>query len=352
MAKLMKAKPARRPAIPVPRLDATRDRLSLDHAVRLIHWVCYLAGSPTFINDVRREIGGVPMRAAIRNHDTPAIFDWLVSVFSFQGISDYVAEAYMAQHGTVTWRDLDRTTAGALPCPKLTSYWQFYDCRYHKGTATCSEPNHVATCPLPRHDLRNGRLNQTAYSLYLFVRDIAGGDVVTWIDRRLSGEGRLRAPDRLRRMHHAVIGPLRQVYGVSDKVLAMTLSSLFLGGPRSQRNWLDVGASMVAVDTLVHNFLHRTGIMHRFGAEHSYGPQCYEPGRCASVVDRVANEIDARQFNPRFPRTFPRFVQHAIWRYCAQQGLDVCNGNQINDRRPCKNTSCTLYSICDRIRIV
>jgi hypothetical protein len=34
--------------------------------------------------------------------------------------------------------------------------------------------------------LRNGRLNQTAYSLFLFIRDIADGDLVGWIDRQLA----------------------------------------------------------------------------------------------------------------------------------------------------------------------
>jgi hypothetical protein len=51
----------------------------------------------------------------------------------------------------------------------------------------------------------------------------------------------------------------------------------------------------------------------------------------------VAQRIDARQFNPEFPPPFPRFVQHAIWRYCAQSGLDVCNGNRIDDRQSCAN---------------
>jgi hypothetical protein len=36
----------------------------------------------------------------------------------------------------------------------------------------------------------------------------------------------------------------------------------------------------------------------------------------------VRLEDMARQFNPTFPRTFPRFVQYAIWRYCSQGGLD------------------------------
>jgi hypothetical protein len=35
---------------------------------------------------------------------------------------------------------------------------------------------------------------------------------------------------------------------------------------------------MIAIDTLVHNFLHRTGILHRFGADHAYGSACYRRG--------------------------------------------------------------------------
>jgi hypothetical protein len=38
---------------------------------------------------------------------------------------------------------------------------------------------------IPTHRLRNGRLNQTAYSLFLFIRDVAGSDLVGWIDARL-----------------------------------------------------------------------------------------------------------------------------------------------------------------------
>ena len=44
-----------------------------------------------------------------------------------------------------------------------------------------------ARCPLPSHDLRNGRLNQTAYSLFLFIRDIADGDLIGWIDAPAAG---------------------------------------------------------------------------------------------------------------------------------------------------------------------
>jgi hypothetical protein len=48
-------------------------------------------------------------------------------------------------------------------------------------------------------------------------------------------------------------------------------------------------------------------------------------------------------------QVFPRFVQLAIWRYCSQQGFDICNGNRLDDRHRCQNRHCRLYGICDRI---
>ena len=146
-----------------------------------------------------------------------------------------------------------------------------------------------------------GHLNQTAYSLYLFIRDIADGDLIGWIDQRLQAANSPAGPDRLARMRDAVIAPLREIYGVSDKVLTMALSSLLLGAPNKLRLWHEVGASMIAIDTLVHNFLHRTGILHRFGAAHAYGSACYRPGGCAEIIEAVAERIDARAFNPGVP---------------------------------------------------
>ena len=62
---------------------------------------------------------------------------------------------------------------------------------------------------------------------------------------------------------------------------------------------------MIAIDTLVHNFLHRTGILHRFNAEHAYGPACSRPKGCAEIIGRIARRIDARRSNPIYPRVFP-----------------------------------------------
>jgi hypothetical protein len=76
---------------------------------------------------------------------------------------------------------------------------------------------------------------------------------------------------------------------------------------------------------------------------------CYRRGGCADIIAAVADQIDARQFNPAFPQPFPRFVQHAIWRYCSQSGLDVCNGNRIDDTKGCANISCRMWLMCDRV---
>ena len=70
--------------------------------------------------------------------------------------------------------------------------------------------------------------------------------------------------------------------------------------------------NQTAVDTLVHNFLHRTGILARFRATHPYGAACYRPGGCADIIARAARQIDVRAFNPSLP-AFPapvRAVRH------------------------------------------
>ena len=130
-----------------------------------------------------------------------------------------------------------------------------------------------------------------AYSLFLFVRDIADGDLVGWIDRRFQAADDPARPDRLARLREAVIGPLREVYGVSDKVLTMTLSCVLLAAPQRLHLWREVGASMIAIDTLVHNFLARTGILAKFEANHSYGAACYQPGGCADIASTSATAI-------------------------------------------------------------
>ena len=45
----------------------------------------------------------------------------------------------------------------------------------------------------------------------------------------------------------------------------------------------------------------------------------------------------------------PRFVQHAIWRFCAEAGLNRCNGRRIADRAPCQQADCPVFAGCGRV---
>ena len=323
----------------------------LSFAIPLVDMTCRLAGPFDFVNEGRRALSRHGVLGAVRRRDTATIFNWLMTVLSMQGIADRVATGYIRDHGNATWTDIRRDLQVKPSCDKLRGFWRFDDCGYQKGHGHCSRPEHLANCPLPRHDLRNGRLNQTAYSLFLFMRDVAGGDFVGWIDNQLAPTGQGIDPDALAIKREALIGPLRGVFGVSDKVISMAMSSLLLSAGRQRPLWSDVGASFVVVDTLVHNFLHRTGILAKFGANHPYGAACYRPNGCATLIERFARAIDARAFNPDFPQTFPRFVQLAIWRYCSESGRDTCNGNRIDDRTRCANDHCQLYPRCDRKKL-
>lgn len=316
------------------------DSPALEYATRLIYEVCCFAGSFNLVE----EFADQKLCAAITRHDNAVLFNRLTVAFSYQGISNEIASSYMRRHGPATWQAVCKSLAEQPSCPKLKNYWHFHDCRYQKAKFTCAAPEHIKTCPLPKHRLRNGHLNQIAYSLYLFIRDIAEGDLIGWIDDRLN-----QLNDEAAR--NALIEPLRHVYGVSDKVLAIGLSSILIGATDVRPRWLEVGVQLIAVDTLVHNFLHRTGILKRLKANHAYGADCYGLGGCADIIRAVASSIDARQFNGDFPKSFPRFVQLAIWRYCGREALNICNGNRIDDRKRCQNRYCRLYGSCGRIRL-
>jgi hypothetical protein len=105
--------------------------------------------------------------------------------------------------------------------------------------------------------------------------DIADGDLVGWIDERLANVDLSVPAGRATRLRQALLEPLGHVYGVSNKVLSMALANLLLGADRRRPLWTEAGAAMIAIDTLVHNFLHRTGTLARLDAAHPYGPACY-----------------------------------------------------------------------------
>lgn len=255
----------------------------------------------------------------------------------------------MERNGRARWQDIQSTQSGLASCPKLSGYLHFSGCEYRKKTRSCAEPFHLQECPLPFLPLRNGGLNQLSYSLYFFFRDVADSDFIGWIDRQLMLALKDQTSASFEQLGQALIGSMRHIHAISDKVLNLVLSTLLLGAGRNKSHWEETGASMIAIDTLVHNFLARTGILKRSKSEHAYGPQCYAPGGCADLIRALASNIDSQQFNPNFPKRFPRFVQKSIWEYCAAEGQNICNGNKISDASRCGNTECRIFGSCDRI---
>lgn len=302
--------------------------------------VCCLAGSPTLLINADDRVK-CSLRRAIVAHDTPVLFDWLVERFNYQGVSDKAAASFIQNNALVRWCDLELLIFEDQHCAKLDSFWTFYNCRYDKMRQSCAQPALFEDCAVPRHTLRNGRLNQLVYSFYLFVRDVTADDIVGWIDEQIE----MTASNS---HGETIVGAFRGIFGVSDKVLAMALSDLLLAAPPQKERWHKAGYNLIAVDTLVHNFLHRTGILTAYEANHHYGQTCYGANGCAAVLHHLATLIDARDFNPHYPRQFARFVQHAIWRFCAADGLNVCNGNQIDDSAACQNAYCRLTARCRR----
>jgi hypothetical protein len=328
-----------------PKIDVRRRRNLSPHAFAadLITTICRESGSSHLVSDGVVDPSVQKIVQAIRGHDTAALFDWMMDSFSFQGISDSVATNYLAEHGNATWKQITAQLRRRPGCGKLLNYWTYDACRYDKAAAACSEPRQFSTCPVPSYPLRNGRLNQTAFSLFFFMRDIAKGDFVQWIEQELAAAEANGLSDQ-----EALVGPMRHIFGVSDKVLTMTLSTILMVDRKKRPQWFDIGSQMIVIDTLVHNFLVRTGILERFDVDHLYGPACYGPGHCADLLRLVSAAIDARQFNSTYPANFPRFVQHTLWRYCAADGLNVCNGNMIDDRESCQSDVCIVNNKCSK----
>lgn len=308
--------------------------------------------SPDFLVDVSDRLRGASVPEAIVNRESSPIVDWVLRLFALQGISDRGAFAFDERHGGVRSLEIEAGLRLSPPCSVLRCYWSFQACRYRKGKRTCAAPELLPGCPLPRHDLRKGGLNVAAYGLHLFVRDVCRGDLVGWIDTRLADADRREgASARAARMRDAIIVPLSCIPNTGPKLWNMILADLLLAGDQNRERWVTTGAYMIAIDTLVHNFLHRTGALRRHGAEHTYGSACHGPNACAHVIEALAEQIDARQFNPVFPVVFPRFIQHAIWQFCAAGGRNICNGVQVDARQRCQQAACPVFAFCDRIAV-
>ncbi len=286
------------------------------------------------------------LKHALEQNNNPAVYNWLMTVFSYQGVADKAVETILARDGNATWDVIDASVRGKTSCSKLRGFWTFAGCGFSKFHRSCNCQSEFSECVLPRLHLRNGSLNQLAFSLYFFFRDVAGGSFLDWLGERISVVSGGSYPD----IQRELISPMRAIHGISDKVISMALSDLLLASP-DKPHWRQVGAEFIVVDRLIHNFLHRSGILQRQGCQHVYGSACYGESGCAKLLLSLSRAIDMRRYHHTFPQPFPRFVQTAIWRYCAASGENICNGNQIDDSRRCRNKLCNLQSFCSRIAL-
>jgi len=312
-------------------------------AISLIQRVCDMTAPRNYLAETKKHSINTGMVAAVANHDTPALYYGLMETFSYQGIADRIASDYLDRHGRVHWADIANGLRRPDLCPKLETYWTFHGCGYRKSACTCAVPPRLPHCIVPELPTRNGRLAQSAVALYLFLRDVCGGDCIGWLDDLLS---RSKEPTAA-----PIIDALRHIHGVSDKVLSLALVRLLLGGRPGDQVWQAAGAQLIVIDTLVHNWLHRTGILDNLNARHPYGPKCYAPSGCADILRDAAFQIDARRYGPDNPPTFPRLVQYAIWRFCAAEAFDICNGHRIDDRQRCDGHGCPIAHECGRVAL-
>src|SRR3954453_6769320 len=94
----------------------------LSRSIRLGRRICEGAGARDPIDDIRVGLGGQGVIAAVRRHNPPVIFDWLIDALSYQGVSDSIAYGYMEQHGRIRWQDIAATLADQPSCPNLTGF--------------------------------------------------------------------------------------------------------------------------------------------------------------------------------------------------------------------------------------
>jgi hypothetical protein len=309
-----------------------------------------------FVTGLCRRSPGLPidlkLAEAIKGNDSKAIFNILMEQFSYQGISDRVAKSYRDKHGNVSYQDVtEALSKREPPCPKMRSFNTFKNCGYQKNKHTCNRPDFYNDCPLPKHPLRNGRLNQAAYSFYLFLKDECEGDLVAFIDNYLECHNGDTNNADIEKLRDKLVEKLSEVYGISDKVIHMVFSEFLMAEP-AKITWVKVGRRMIAIDTLVHSMLDRTGILEYYGSDHNYGSACYRrKNSCFTVLEQISKLIDCRQFQNASPRGpgesyFPRFVQHSIWRYSAEREENICNERQVGKTGRCPKKACSFYKEC------
>jgi len=257
----------------------------------------------SLLDDSRVGLARHGVIAAVQRHDTAAIFDWLIDALSYQGVSDNIAWDTWKQHGRVRWRDIATALAGTPSCPKLRCYWTFADCGYRKGAGSCANPNYRTGCPFAAARPAQRPLNQTAYSLFLFLRYVADGDFVGWIRPRLAAVDPAPTTDRPAQLagrcsnRSAHLRRVEQVWGWRS----LSYCSAVMRSGRSDRSRHGDDAIRSFLGT---QFPAPHWYLRDLQAEHSTVPAAT---LLALRGDHRAHrdKIDARRFNPAYPGELP-----------------------------------------------
>ena len=86
---------------------------AMQRAVSLIQRVCDIAAPRNYLAETREYLVNAGIVAAVANHDTPALYRWLMETISYQGIANRVASDYLDRHGCVQWADVENGLGGS-----------------------------------------------------------------------------------------------------------------------------------------------------------------------------------------------------------------------------------------------
>jgi hypothetical protein len=272
------------------------------------------------------------------------LFKFLIGAFKYVGGSDDIADTVWEQmNPKPTYYGIKRELESAK-CPKLQSFSDFHGCGYSKNNQSCNEPQSFNKCPLPQYNMRNGKLNQMVFSVYLFLRDRCNEDFPGFVKEILGSPRQVEKlnEDELKAAIETLVGEMAQIFNVGRKLTNMTLSGL-LYARNGNWNYSRVYPHMVAVDTLVHEFLHRTGTLKLFGREHKYGEACHSPEGCVGVINDISRQIDCTRYSGEYPEYYPRMVQACIWKFCT----DSCNRNECKYDK--LDNLCEFFDWCEHL---
>lgn len=102
----------------------------------LVRQVFELCAPSNFLSDTATALHQAGIQAAVASSDTPVLVDWLLQAFSFQGISDAIAQSYIDAHGCASWSHVSEALQARPSCPKVQGLSSFQGCGYTKSALT------------------------------------------------------------------------------------------------------------------------------------------------------------------------------------------------------------------------